>query len=166
MNSILLFDFSIDKETNTVLVKREFAATATLVWDAWTKPNLLDQWWAPKPYQTQTKSMDFREGGYWFYAMVSPEGEKHWCRNDYQKIEDQHSYTALDAFCDETGALDPNLPRTLWTNEFNAMDDTTLVSITAKYDSLADLEKIMEMGFQEGFTMALGNLDELLARLV
>lgn len=166
MNSILLFDFSVDKETNTVVVKREFAATVTLVWDAWTKPNLLDQWWAPKPYQAQTKSMDFSEGGMWFYAMVSPEGEKHWCRDDYQKIEAPHSYTALDAFCHETGTLDPNMPRSLWTTEFNAMDDTTLVSITVKHDSLADLEKILEMGFQEGFTMALGNLDELLARLV
>ena len=60
MNSNLLFDFIVDKETQTVNVKREFNAGLALVWDAWTKPELLDQWWAPKPYQNKTKSMDFR----------------------------------------------------------------------------------------------------------
>jgi PhnB protein len=65
MNPNLLFDFSVNKENNTILVKREFAANLDLVWDAWTKPELLDRWWAPKPYKTETRSMDFREGGHW-----------------------------------------------------------------------------------------------------
>jgi uncharacterized protein YndB with AHSA1/START domain len=62
MNSNLLFDFTINKKDNTVRVQREFMANLDLVWDAWTKPELLDQWWAPKPYQTKTKAMDFKEG--------------------------------------------------------------------------------------------------------
>lgn len=160
MNSNLLFDFTVDKEKNTVNVKREFAADLSMVWDAWTKPELLDLWWAPKPYRTETKSMDFREGGYWLYAMISPEGEKHWCKNDYHKIEIQKSFSGLDAFCDENGKINTEMPRTLWTNVFSANSNKTLVTITAKYESLADLEKIIAMGFKEGFTMALGNLDQ------
>jgi len=160
MNSNLLFDFTVDKEKNTVNVKREFAADLNMVWDAWTKPELLDLWWAPKPYKTKTKSMDFREGGFWLYAMISPEGEKHWCKNDYHKIEIQKSFSGLDAFCDENGKINTEMPRTLWTNVFSTNSDKTLVTITAKYESLADLEKIIAMGFKEGFTMALGNLDQ------
>ncbi|WP_431215080.1 SRPBCC family protein [Puia sp. P3] len=72
MNPRLQFDFTVNKEKNTIDVQREFAADLDLVWDAWTKPELLDLWWAPKPYQTRTKSMDFREGGFWLYAMISP----------------------------------------------------------------------------------------------
>lgn len=154
-----IFDFSINKENNTVAVKREFAADLESVWDAWTKPEILDQWWAPKPYRTKTISMDFREGGFWFYAMISPENEKHYSRNDYHKIKLHKSYTGLDAFCHEDGSIDQNMPRTLWTNTFSENKNITTVSITAKYDSLADLEKVIHMGFKEGFTMALENLD-------
>jgi uncharacterized glyoxalase superfamily protein PhnB/uncharacterized protein YndB with AHSA1/START domain len=163
MNPNLQFDFTVDKSNHTVNVKRAFDAGLEMVWDAWTKPEILDLWWAPKPYRTETKSMDFREGGTWLYAMISPENEAHWCKNDYQQIAPQQSFSGLDAFCDEQGTINPDLPRTLWENVFNANGDQTLVNITAKYDSLYDLEKIISMGFKEGFTMALENLDQYLA---
>jgi len=86
MTATLLFDFIINKEDNTINIQREFAADLDLVWDAWTKPEILDQWWAPKPFRTKTKSMDFKEGGSWFYGMISPENVTHWCKADYKKI--------------------------------------------------------------------------------
>lgn len=160
MKKDLLFDFTVDKKNNTVNVKREFAADLNLVWSAWTDPKILDLWWAPKPYQTKTKSMDFRVGGSWLYAMVSPQGETHWCRADYKTIDTLKSFSGLDAFCDEQGSINMEFPRALWTNTFIENKDTTTVNIVAKYDSLADLEKIIQLGFKEGFTMALGNLDQ------
>ena len=162
MNPGLLFDFAVDKEKNSIHVKREFAADLGLVWDAWTKPELLDIWWAPKPYHVKTKSMDFREGGSWFYAMISPENVAHWCRADYKKIDLQKSFSALDAFCDEEGNVNTSFPRSLWNNNFKESADTTTVDITIKYETLADLEKIIQLGFKEGFTMAMGNLDQYL----
>lgn len=165
MRTNLLFDFSVNKENNTIHVQREFAANLSLVWDAWTKAELLDQWWAPKPYRVETKSQDFSEGGRWFYAMISPENEAHWCIADYKKIEDQKSYSALDAFCDEAGTINASFPRSFWTNTFMENADTTTVDIIISYEKLEDLEMIVEMGFKEGFTMAIGNLDELLLTL-
>lgn len=162
MNSLLQFDFIVNKETNTVNVTREFAANLELVWEAWTNPEILDQWWAPKPYRNQTKSMDFREGGMWLYAMISPENEIHWCKNDYHKIIHQSMFSGLDAFCNENGTVNTEMPRTVWTNVFTEKENTTLVNITARYDQLSDLEKVIEMGFQQGFTMALENLDQYL----
>ncbi|HNP33648.1 MAG TPA: SRPBCC domain-containing protein [Flavobacterium sp.] len=163
MRSSLLFDFTVNKENNTVNVKREFDANLSLVWDAWTKPEILDQWWAPRPWKAVTKSMDFREGGTWLYYMKGPDGERHYCKNDYQKIEVQKFFSGLDAFCNENGVNNTDMPRTQWTNTFVTNNDTTTVKIVAKYESLEDLEKIIAMGFKEGFTMALGNLDEYLA---
>lgn len=164
MNPNLQFDFIVNKENNTVNVKREFAADLELVWEAWTNPEILDQWWAPKPYQTRTKSMDFREGGMWLYEMFNTESknqqECHWCKNDYIKIVHRSMFSGVDAFCDENGIVNQEMPRTQWTNEFNEIGENTLVTITARYDSLADLEKIVEMGFKEGFTMAMENLDQ------
>lgn len=160
MKNNLLFDFTVNKENNTVNVKREFAADLETVWDAWTKPEILDQWWAPLPYQNKTKSMDFREGGYWLYCMISPKDEIHWCKNDYLKIDAKKSYTGLDAFCDENGNVNTEMPRTTWTNSFSESNDKTLVTIVATYDKLEDLEMVIKMGFKEGFTMALQNLDQ------
>ena len=166
MKNNLLFNFTVNKENNTVNVEREFASDLNTVWDAWTKPELLDQWWAPKPYKAVTKSMDFREGGTWLYYMLSPEDQKHWCRNDYLSIEVKKNFTALDAFCDDKGTVNMDMPRTKWTNTFTKREDNkTLVSIVSTYETLADLEKVIQMGFQEGFTMGLNQLDELLATL-
>ncbi|MGC4039901.1 MAG: SRPBCC domain-containing protein [Flavobacterium sp.] len=160
MNSNFLFDFTVNKENNTVNVKREFGAGLALVWDAWTKPEILDQWWAPKPWKAVTVSMDFKEGGRWLYYMQGPEGERHYCINDYQKINVQKDFSGLDAFTDENGTINTDMPRTLWHNTFTQNGETTIVNIVAQYDSLEDLEKIIAMGFKEGFTMAMGNLDE------
>lgn len=98
MNTTLLFDFTVNKETRTIHVKREFAADLPLVWKAWTTAELLDQWWAPLPYRNKTKSLELRAGGTWLYSMISPENETHWCRFDYEKIETEKSYSGLDAF--------------------------------------------------------------------
>ncbi|RAI92199.1 SRPBCC domain-containing protein [Algoriphagus yeomjeoni] len=160
MKSNLQFEFTVNKDTNTVNVTREFAANVELVWEAWTNPEILDLWWAPKPYQTRTKSMDFREGGMWLYTMISPENEAHWCRNDYHKIVHQSMFSGLDAFCDEKGEVSKEMPRTHWANNFSDQGETTVVNIVATYESLADLEKIIQMGFKEGFSMALENLDQ------
>ena len=162
MKANLLMDFSIDKENNKLTVKREFAAPVTNVWAAWTQPELLDLWWAPKPYKTETKSMDFREGGFWFYCMVGPEGEKHWCRADYQSITPLKNYKGLDAFCDKDGNITDIFPRTKWSVSFTEADNKTLVFIENSFEKLSDLETIIQMGFKEGFTAALENLDALI----
>jgi PhnB protein len=160
MRSNLKFDFIVNKEDNTIHVQREFDASLELVWEAWTNPEILDLWWAPKPYRMVTKSMDFRDGGMWLYAMVSPKDEKHWCKNDFHKIDHQKSFSGLDAFCDENGTVNSGMPGKLWSNTFVENGGTTTVNVVTKYESLADLEKIIEMGFKEGFTMALENLDQ------
>lgn len=161
----LPFEFTINKSNNTINITRAFAAEIELVWEAWTNPEILDQWWAPKPYQTKTKYMDFKAGGYWLYAMISPEGESHWCRADYQHIDSLKSFTGLDAFCNENGIINDTFPRSLWNNEFVISGVSTVVNITIKYETLKDLEKIVELGFKEGLTMALGNLDEYIETL-
>jgi len=163
MKSSLLMNFSVDKENKKIKVEREFAAPVDQVWAAWTQSDILDKWWAPKPWKARTKSMDFRVGGYWLYAMVGPEGEEHWARADYKSITPLKSYSALDAFCDENGDINTDYPRSAWTNKFSESSDKTLVSIEIQYDELSDLEATLEMGFKEGFAAGMENLDELFA---
>lgn len=145
-------------------VTREFNASVQAVWQAWTDSSLLDQWWAPSPWKAKTKTMDFREGGHWLYAMVGPNGEESWARADFHTIDAGKSYTATDAFCDADGNIDPTAPSMKWTNRFIDLGDATRVEVEISFASEADMEKIVEMGFKEGFTAAHGNLDTLLAQ--
>ena len=156
-------EFVVDKQNNKVIVTREFAAPLSKVWSAWTQNELLDQWWAPKPWKARTKELKFRQRGHWLYAMVGPEGEEHWCREDYKSVLPMKSFKAIDAFCDANGKITNEFPKSIWFCEFSEANDKTIVHIELECETVADLEKYIEMGFQEGFNMALGNLDELLA---
>lgn len=159
------FDFLVDKEKNTITIKREFAARRQLVWDCYTKSELLDRWFAPKPLTTKTRFMDFSEGGHWLYAMVEPSGQEYWGRMDYQTIQPIDNYTSLDGFCDETGALNPALPRSRWNVTFSDVATHTLVETVVLYASAEALRQVMQMGLKEGLTSTLERLDELLSTL-
>jgi uncharacterized protein YndB with AHSA1/START domain len=164
-NNNLLFDFTVDKSTNSVFVKKEFAASLSLVWDAFTKQEILDQWWAPKPWVSKTKSMDFKVGGRRFYAMVGPEGQEHWAIQDYTSINPKKNFSYLDGFADKNQTLNNELPGANWDLHFTEHNGNTTVNITVKHKTLADLEQIIQMGFTEGFTMTLNELSILLEHL-
>ncbi|TKC05539.1 SRPBCC domain-containing protein [Pedobacter polaris] len=163
MKSNLLFDFIVDKPAKTVVVNREFDADLSLVWDAFTKQEILDQWWAPKPWISKTKVMNFEVGGRRFYAMVSPEGDEHWSIQKYIAISPTSNFKMLSAFADADE--NPQLPGSDWDFNFSEENGTTKVSITIKNDSLERFEQMIEMGFQGGFTMTLNYLDTLLETL-
>jgi uncharacterized protein YndB with AHSA1/START domain len=167
MNNELLFDFTVDKATKTVFITREFDADLSLVWDAFTKPELLDQWTAPKPWTARTKHMNFEVGGRRFYAMVSPEGQSRWSIQKYISISPKTNFKMFNAFADEDE--NPELPGSDWDYTFSgdetAGQEKTKVNITIYNESLARMEKMIEMGFKEGFTITLSNLENLLATI-
>jgi uncharacterized protein YndB with AHSA1/START domain len=160
MKNNLLFDFTVDKSSKTVFVNREFDAQLSLVWDAFTKQEILDQWWAPKPWQSKTKLMNFEVGGKRFYAMVGPEGQEHWSIQKFTSISPITNFKMWVAFADKDE--NPELPGSDWDLNFCEQNGTTKVSITIKNESLARMEKMIEMGFQGGFTMTLNYLEDLL----
>lgn len=162
----LLFDFIVNKENLTVTVRKEFAAPQKLVWDAFTKAELLDQWWAPQPYSSRTKEMSFKNGGRRLYAMVSPDGgQEHWAIQDYRDISPISGYKYFDAFSDKDGNINPNDPGSEWNLTFSEKNGITTVDILIQAKTLEDMEATIQMGFKEGFTMTLNYLDELLGKL-
>ena len=163
MKNDLLFDFTVDKAAKTVFITREFDADLSLVWDAFTKAEILDQWVAPKPWTSKTKYMDFKVGGKRFYAMVSPEGQERWAIQEYTSITPKINFKMYNAFADKDE--NPELPGSDWDYTFSEQDGKTKVSITIYNESLARLEKMIEMGFTEGFKMSMNNLENLLATL-
>jgi uncharacterized protein YndB with AHSA1/START domain len=159
----LQFDFKVDKTTKTVLVEREFNADLALVWDAFTTKEILDQWWAPKPFESRTKHMDFRVGGRRFYAMVTPEGQENWQIQDYTSISPKTNFKYFSVFADKDE--NPFLPGSNWDLSFSHLNGITKVSITIFNDSLERMERMVEMGFIEGFTATLNELEVVLGRM-
>ena len=164
----LLFDFIVDKDTNTIYITREFAADHDLVWDAFTKSEILDQWVGPKPYRVQTKEMDFREGGRWLYAMVSPENVARYSLVEYIKIQPKSSFTTKNSFSDENGnPINSGFTFSITRNSFKAGDEKTNVQIVKKMAGLAELEQFIAGGYYEkGMAMGMENLDEYFLTLV
>jgi uncharacterized protein YndB with AHSA1/START domain len=156
----LLFDFTVDKASKTVHVTKEFAADISLVWDAFTTKELLDQWWAPKPFASKTKFMDFKVGGRRFYAMVGPGGQEGWQVQKYTSITPKTNFKYFSAFADKDENL--SLPGSDWDFNFTEKSGVTKVVVTIKNDSLERMEKMIEMGFSEGFKATLFYLDEVL----
>jgi len=163
MTNNLLFEFTVDKEAKTATITREFDADLSLVWDAYTKQEILDQWWAPEPWLSKTKIMNFEVGGRRFYAMVGPEGQERWSLQRYTSITPKTNFKMYNSFADKDE--NPELPGSEWDLTFSEQNSTTMVRVTIYNESLARMEKMIEMGFKEGFTMTTNQLEKLLATL-
>jgi uncharacterized protein YndB with AHSA1/START domain len=165
MNANLLFEFMVDKTINTIFVNREFAAERALVWDAFTKPQLLDEWWAPKTWTTKTKDMNFQAGGRRLYAMCSPEGQETWLIQNFASITPKTNFQFTEAFCDKDENINTKLPISEWNLDFSETKGKTTVRIKIKHKNLAALEQIIAMGFKEGFTVTLSYLEGFMQSL-
>lgn len=162
MNTQINTDF----DKFTFQAKREFEAPVSLVWRAYTEAELLDQWWAPQPWKTETRSMDFRPDGKWLYDMVGPDGERHGAVQIFREIVFEKYFSGTDAFTDQNGNINESMPVAAWKNTFTPTANGTLVKVDAVYPNKEALEMVIRMGMDKGIAMAHNNLDELLAATI
>ncbi|MGN6248470.1 MAG: SRPBCC family protein [Ginsengibacter sp.] len=162
MTDNLQFDFTVDKSKKMVYINREFDAEQSLVWDAFTKAELLDQWLPPKPLTAKTKYQDFRVGGKRFYAMIMPDGQERWALQTYTSITPITNFKMFNTFADKDENPDPH--GSDWDHTFSEENGKTTVHISIYNESLERMEAILE-GFTQGMKMSLSNLEELLAKL-
>lgn len=145
-----------------ILVSREFDAPLSNVWRAYTESELLEQWWGPSPWRAETKSFEFRVDGAWLYAMVSPEGEKHWAIMQYTGIEHLVRIDIVDAFCDSEGVINHTFPKSIGSFNFAKTQTGVLVEFKMSYLNEQDILTLVEMGFEKGISVALDQLEKLL----
>jgi len=155
---------SKDFDKKSIVVSREFNAPVEEVWQAYTDPKILDQWWGPAPWRAETKHMDFRVGGYWLCVMIGPQGEKQWGRMNYLAIDRHKSFEAEDEFCDENGKLNAELPVSKTQMVFTKTKTGTKADFIMTYSTEADLEKIVDMGFEQGISICMDQLEKLLEK--
>lgn len=154
--------FEKDYVSTCIIANCRLNAPLKTVWDAFTNPIILEKWFAPEPYRAVTKVMEFKNGGTWLYYMLSPEGKKHWGTSVFSNIRINESFEASDGFCDENGVIDLQLPQMNWFYQFQENDGKTLVSVTIIPSNEAQMKQVLEMGFEDGYKMALNQLQQLL----
>ena len=158
------FSFEPDLAAKKIHMVREFNAPVEKVWRAYTEPDLLVKWIAPKPFTVMPKISDFTVGGVWQYAMVGPEGQKHWVYDKFTAIENGSSISSIGMPCDEEGNPDTDGPKTYVDTNFWSIDgNRTKVESVITFDDEATIKWFVEGGFKEGTEAALAALDELLA---
>ncbi|CAA7196914.1 SRPBCC family protein [Chryseobacterium potabilaquae] len=154
--------FNKDFDSNSVYVMKIYNTEVSKVWEYFTKSELLDQWWAPKPWKCETKKQDFKKDGIWLYSMVGPNGERHYAQVKYGEISEHRSFDGVDAFCDENGTINENFPQAQWLIGFTGVEEGAKVTVNIHFPTVEDMKKQVEMGFEEGFKMGLNQLEVIL----
>jgi uncharacterized protein YndB with AHSA1/START domain len=158
------FVFETDLSAKKIHVIREFNAPIEKVWKAFTEPDLLEKWIAPKPWTAETKIWDFTVGGISLYAMVSPEGQKHWVYAKFTAIENGSAISTMGMFCDGDGNPVLDAPKSYRDTEFSSIDSNrSKVDMVITFEDESTIKMFVEGGFKEGTAMTLNQLDELLA---
>lgn len=159
------FQFTADRSTAQVKTRKELAAPRDLVWRCFSEKALIDRWIAPKPMTAKTQHLDFREGGYWHFAMIDLEGTHYWSRWDYETIQPKDLIVAKDGFTDETGVVNADMPTSISTSRFSDLPNGTLIEALVQYPSTEMMEMVINMGMEEGWRSTVERLDELLIDL-
>jgi len=158
------FVFETDPAAKTIRVTREFNATVEKVWRAWTEPVLLEKWIVMKHWTAETRIMDFKVGGVWLYAMVSPEGQKHWVYAQYATIEEHKNISTIGRFCDPDGNPILDGPKSFRDTKFITLDgNRSKVDMLITFEDDATIQMFVEGGFKEGISITLDLLDQVLA---
>lgn len=152
-------------ENRVMVITRTFTYDILPVWKAWTNSELIDQWWAPKPWKCTTREMEFREGGTRLYTMENIDKERHNCETRYKEIKTHKYFRGEDYFCDSAGNIDLRLPVTKFENFFYSDTLSTSLVIITEYERKEDIDHMIKLGIEEGLSKAFDNLDMLLSRL-
>ncbi len=153
-----------DPEALTLTIVAEFPAPPERVWRLWEDPGQLGRWWGPPGWPATFTRHDFTVPGRSAYYMTGPDGTRYHGYWDYLVIEAPSRLEVRDGFADAEGepANDMPGPTSLITT-IEPVGDVTRMTIASHFATADDLAKQLEMGMEEGMTLALEQIDALLA---
>jgi uncharacterized protein YndB with AHSA1/START domain len=151
-------------EALTMSITATFDASVEQVWHVWADPRKLERWWGPPTYPATVLDHELTPGGRVTYFMTGPEGDQHggWWR--VLAVESPHRLEFEDGFADDAGEPNPNMPTTTIRVSLTELEDGgTAMAIETTFPTLEAMEKMVAMGMEEGMTLAIGQIDDLLS---
>jgi uncharacterized protein YndB with AHSA1/START domain len=152
-----------DLEALTFTIVAELAAPPTRVWQVWSDPRQLERWWGPPTWPATFEEHDLVVGGGSRYYMTGPKGEKArgWWR--FLSLDEPRTLEFEDGFSDDSGEPNPAMPTVRGLVELEETAAGTRMTVTSHFATVEQMEQLVEMGMVEGMTLAMGQLDQLLA---
>jgi len=158
--------------THEFKIERIFDAPRQLVWNAFTQPELMMQWWGPDYFTCPSAKIDFQVGGKYLYCMRGPDGKDYWSGGTYKEIVLLEKIVCTDAFANENGEVvdpvtygfDPVFPKeNVVTFTFVDMGEKSKLTILYLVDSEAVLEVMRKVQMREGWESSLDKLARTVA---
>ncbi|MFC5931090.1 ATPase [Cryobacterium melibiosiphilum] len=158
---------SVEKDLDqlTITIIADFAAPLRRLWDAYTDPRQIERFWGPPTYPARFLRHDALAGGRSLYSMTGPEGDVHFGCWDWTSAEAPHTFEVLDRFSDAAGRPIPDLPTTRVEFAFEETRDGSRLRTTSYFESLEQMQQLIEMGMLEGTREAMSQIDQVLADL-
>jgi len=154
-----------DAEALTLTVVADFPVPVRRLWDAYADPRQLERFWGPPEWPATFTRHDMAVGGRSDYAMTGPDGERSGGYWEFLAVDEGRSFEVLDGFAKDDGTPNTDLPTMRMVMRFEATDDGSRMVATTYYNSIEQLEQLVEMGMVEGLRAAMGQIDDVLADL-
>lgn len=159
-----VIDITKDVDNRTLTITAEFAAPVERVWDLYADPRQLEQVWGPPTHPATFVDHDLTPGGRCTYYMTSPEGERFGGWWQITAVDDPSGFSFDDGFADADLQPNPDLPVAHNVFSFAAAGDGTRATYVTTFDSADDLQKVLDMGVEEGSRESINQIDGFFAR--
>ena len=147
-----------DAKNRALTIEKVFNAPVKLVWDAWTSPEHIMQWWAPKGMKIEVVEHDFRVGGRWKYSMPMPDGSLFVSEGKYLEIEPLKKILTTADFKPMTEGVEMHVL-------FEEDGDKTHFTFSVVHATEEYCKQQEKMGFYNGWGSAIERMQELLNTL-
>ncbi|MEO0827787.1 MAG: SRPBCC family protein [Cyanobacteria bacterium J06642_9] len=152
----------IDPSELEIVITRVFNAPRELVFQVWTEPDHIAQWWGPKGFTTRVTELDLRPGGTWRYVMTSPEGKEYPVKGVFREIIPPERLVTTDRF-DGVSEQGADLPQEMVTTAaFEDLGNQTKLILTTTHPSVEERRKHEEMGAIGGWNSSFDRLQDYL----
>ncbi|MDH2445002.1 SRPBCC domain-containing protein [Amnibacterium sp. CER49] len=158
-----VLDVEKDLDQQTMTVTAEFAADVARVWALYADPRRLERHWGPPGWPATFVRHELVPGARSHYFMTGPDGERAHGMWIVREVDEPRSFTVDDAFADDSGEPDPAMGFTRMHAEFEPAGERTRVRFVSTFESVEQLQKMLDMGMEEGLKQAMGQIDALLA---
>lgn len=152
-----------DIDNRTLTITARFAAPVQRVWDLYADPRQLERVWGPPTYPATFVDHALTVGSRSTYVMTGPDGDKFagWWR--ITAVDEPNSFAFDDGFADLDFNPKPDMPVSHNVYTFETDGGATLATFASSYESAEALQQVIEMGIEEGATLAINQIDEFLA---
>ncbi len=157
MEATSQLQIDIDREKRQITLIREFDAPRALVWRVMTEPALLTRWWGGPQGTTSVETLDLRPGGAWRFIDHAEDGTHHAFYGEYREIDPPSRVVQTFEYEPWAGHV---IVESLTLAE---RDGRTTMTIVQQYDTLEDLEGMVQSGMETGAAASYDRLDALLA---